>query len=122
MIYVKVNEVLYPASIETITVDRTWDRRSSKIIRLTMTANEASQIFIDDVSWSIVERYEEENEQIIQNEYDNSEFCIAGDIIDHRNGEVSVKMGKLTDNEALNIIMGGTYNEQSTSNEIQRTS
>lgn len=118
MIYVKVNEVLYPASIETTTVDRTWDRRSSKTIRLTMTVNEASQIFIDDVSWSIVEGYEEENEQIIQNEYDNSEFCVAGNIIDHRNGEVSVKMGKLTDSEALNIITGGTYNGQSTSNKI----
>lgn len=111
MIYVNINGVLYPAYIEGCVSDRTWNNRASKTIRLTMTAAEANQIFIDDISWSIVERYEGENGQIIQNEYDNSEFCVAGDIIDHRNGEVSIKMGKLTDNEALNIIMGGAYNE-----------
>ena len=41
-------------------------------------------------------------ETVIEQEtYDNSEYNIAGDIIDHRNGKVTVKMGKPTAEEQL---------------------
>lgn len=46
--------------------------------------------------------------QMIPEEYDNCEYSLAGDIIDHRNGFVTVKMGKLTDLEAaLELLLGG---------------
>ena len=37
-------------------------------------------------------------------EYDNSEYSIAGDIIDHRNGKVTIKMGKSTAEELLLVL------------------
>ena len=71
------------------------------------------ETFVDDLEWSIVyvpEAYADENGETVQPEteiYDNSEYCVAGDITDHRDGTVSVKMGKPTDAELLAIIMGG---------------
>ena len=43
-----------------------------------------------------------------ETEFDNSEFCIAGDLTDHRDGTITAKMGKLTDlEEAYEIMFGG---------------
>ena len=36
--------------------------------------------------------------------YDNSEYSIAGDIVDHRNGSITVKMGKITAEEMLAML------------------
>lgn len=35
------------------------------------------------------------------NEWDNSEYSLSGNIIDHRDGLVSIKMGKPTEAETL---------------------
>ena len=122
-IYVKINETQYPASITGRIHDSEWDDRSSKAITLEMTYEDAKRIFVDDIKWSIeqeVERMEDKHETVVINEetgetedvvtqvpvikleeYDNSEYSIAGDIIDHRNGKITVKMGKPTDKELL---------------------
>ena len=107
MTYVKINETLYPASISGKMSDLNWGGRSSKTIRLTMTHANAVQLFVNDLQWSIVEEYTDENEHITSVEYDNSEYCMAGDIIDHRDGTLSVKMGRITDKELLEIMTGG---------------
>ena len=69
------------------------------------------------MKWFIVEQhevpaYDENNTQtgtkIQEAEWDNSEFCLAGDITDHRDGTITVKMGKLTDlEEAYELMLGG---------------
>lgn len=107
MTYVKINEILYPASISGKISDLNWGGRSSKTIRLTTTYANAVQLFVDDVHWSIVEEYIDDQEQTTTVEYDNSEYCVAGDITDHRDGTISVKMGKITDKELLEIMTGG---------------
>lgn len=122
-IYVKINKTQYPATITGRIHDSEWDDRSSKAITLEMTYEDAKRIFVDDIKWSIeqeVERMEDKHETVIIDEetgetedvvtqipvikleeYDNSEYSIAGDIIDHRNGKITVKMGKPTDKELL---------------------
>lgn len=107
MTYIKINDTLYPAAITGRLSDPNWGGRSSKTIRLEMAASTATELFINDVHWSIVEDYIDAEEHVQQIEYDNSEYCIAGDITDHRNGAVSVKMGKATDKEIIDIMMGG---------------
>ena len=107
MTYIKINDVLYPASISGRMNDHDWGGRSSKTIHLTMSTADATSLFVDDVQWSIVDEYIDDQEQTQQIEYDNSEYCIAGDITDHRDGTVSVKMGKATDKELLEIMIGG---------------
>lgn len=108
-IYVKIGETLYPASITGRLNDKDWDDRPSKAITLEMSYGDAIATFTDNVIWyivqeveEIVEEYDEETETMVQKtvikteEYDNSEYSIAGDIVDHRNGYVTVKMGKMT--------------------------
>ena len=118
MTYVKINDTLYPATVDGKMVDREWDDRASKAITVEMNHAAASKLFVDGLVWSIVERHEvpvyqigeqgkpgTETEEI---EWDNSEYSIAGDLIDHRDGTITVKMGKLTElEEAYEIMLGG---------------
>ena len=121
MFYVKVNETLYPATINGRMQDGEWDNRESKAITLEMDYATAVNLFVDGLAWSIVQQNEvpvfeqDENGESIQvgteikeTEFDNSEYSIAGDITDHRDGRITVKMGKLTElEEAYEIMLGG---------------
>lgn len=109
-IYIKVNNTEYPATITGILKDREWNEREVKNIRLTMTATDAAALLPDNTSWSIVQRdtvfkYDEasqptgETEEIV-NEWDNSVYSLSGAITDHRDGTVSIKMGKPTETES----------------------
>lgn len=121
MIYVKINDILYPATISGKVADKDWDNRSSKAITLEIDYATAIELFVDGLAWSIVQQEEvpvyepDENGNPIQtgteiqeSEFDNSEYNIAGDITDHRDGTITAKMGKLTDlEEAYEIMLGG---------------
>ena len=106
MIYFKANNIEYPASIAGKVTDRDWGNRESKTITLTMEYTAASQLFVDGLSWSIVQRdtvpvYDKdgkptgETEEQVQ-EWDNSDYNVAGSITDNRNGTCTCKMGKKT--------------------------
>lgn len=108
-IYVKVNNTEYPATIIGNRQDRTWDGRDTKTVTLTMTHDAVAALLPDNTPWSIVQRDmvdvpdeqgkpTGETEERVQ-EYDNSEYSFAGDITDHRDGTVSIKMGKPTETE-----------------------
>ena len=113
MTYVKINGTTYPAIINGKIADREWDGRESKTINLEMSHAEADAIFVDGLAWSIIADTVKEVEQTredgsveivevpAQEEYDNSDYCVAGDITDHRDGTLSVKMGKPTQIEQL---------------------
>lgn len=120
MIFVKINETLYPAQIIGKLVDRDWDSRASKAITVEMEHELAASLFVDSAPWAIVERVEsvtyvtDENGDMHEEvttqdiEYDNSEYSIAGQIVDHRDGTLTVKMGKLTElEEAYELLFGG---------------
>lgn len=107
MIYIKINNTLYPATVSGMMQDREWDNRESKSITLTMDYDTANTLFIDGMAWSIVQRNEvpvyqnDENGEPIQTgtemqetEWDNSEYSLAGDLTDHRSGTITVKMGE----------------------------
>jgi hypothetical protein len=108
--YIKVNNTEYPATITGVLKDREWSEREVKTIRLTMTAANAAALLPDNTPWSIVQRemqdvLDEQGQptgetQEVVNEWDNSTYSIAGDITDHRDGTVSIKMGKPTETES----------------------
>ena len=103
MTYIKINETLHPATIRGRVQDENWDKRASKSITLEMDYADAIKLFVDGLACSIVQQDEGQ-----ETEYDNSDYNIAGDITDHRDGTVTVKMGKLTDlEEAYEIMLGG---------------
>ena len=106
MTRVKINNVEYTATITGLITDIVWDNRSSKSITLTMAYNDAVQLFVDDVQWSIVCEDMVDGMTVIS-EFDNSDYCVAGDIVDHRDGTLTIKMGKMTDlEEAYELLYG----------------
>ena len=124
MIYVKVNETLYPASIAGKMSDKEWDGRESKAITLEAGFDTVNALFQDGTAWSIVsedtvQAYDTEGNPIHnedgqpvyetqQTEFDNSEFCIRGDLTLHIDGSCTVNMGKSTDLEdAYEMLYGG---------------
>lgn len=111
MICFKTNNTEYPASIAGKMTDRGWDNRESKAITLEMTHAAAVQLFVDGLSWSIVQRDTVpvygtdgnptgETEEQVQ-EWDNADYCVAGPITDNRDGTCTCKMGKKTASDVL---------------------
>lgn len=132
MTYIKINETLYPATVNGKLADREWDNRDSKAITLEMDNATAASLFVDDAAWSIIMQNEvatyqqDENDNLVldesgapivlstetqETEYDNSDYCVAGSITDNRDGTVTVKMGKKTDGEMLNELLGVLNND-----------
>ena len=102
MEYVKVGGNEYPATIYG---------RSSSTINVQMTYAQAAAAFVDGAAWSIIsESVDEETGVVSRDEFDKSDFNLAGPITDLRNGTVRVKMGKHTaledSQELINILMG----------------
>lgn len=128
MTCVKINGTQYPATISGKMSDKEWDGRPSKSITLEMTHDEALNVFCDSAEWSIISEsivsepqiddagnpiLDENGDPVIVEstnveEFNNSDYNIAGDVTDHRDGTVTVKMGKLTElEEAYEIMLGG---------------
>lgn len=108
--YIKVNNTEYLATITGEHKDRSWDGRDTKTVTLTMTHAEVAALLPDNIPWSIVQRdmvdvLDEQGKPTgetkeVVNEYDNSEYSLSGAITDHRDGTVSIKMGKPTETES----------------------
>lgn len=107
MVKIKINNVLYPASIITINNNRDFDGRDTKKIYLSIAIEDAKLIFVDDLQWSIVEGHMEDETYVIDIEIDQSDYCKAGELVDYRNGQISALMAKLTDKEIIEILTGG---------------
>ena len=126
MIFVKIKDKLYQATINGRVQDKEWDNRESKAITLEMDYTTAIALFVDGLAWSIVQRNEvpiyqaDENGKAVldehgnpiqtgtemqETEFDNSDYFVAGAITDNRNGKVTVKMGKKTDSEMLDELL-----------------
>lgn len=132
MIYVKVNDVRYPATISGKKSDMDWNGRESKAITLEMSYADASALFVDNVVWGIVmtktvqrAKMGKDGEMVLDEllrpvmedvevteEFDNSDYYVAGAITDNRNGTITVKMGKATDGEMLAELMEVLNNEE----------
>lgn len=111
MLKVKIAGNEYEAIVSGVANDVLWGGRESKSITLTMDYATAVSTFADDVPWSILyqppEYTDPDTQQIVTppvEEYDNSDYCILGDITVHQDGTVTVKMGKPTAEELYNIF------------------
>lgn len=117
MTYIKVNNTLYPATIDGRIADYEWDRRDTKSITLSMTYAEVLALLPDNTPWSIVQKdtvqkIGEDGQPMVDtsgnpiteevtSEFDNSEYSMSGVIRDNRDGTVTIKMGKPTEIETV---------------------
>ena len=123
MLKVKIAGNEYEAIVSGVANDVLWGGRESKSITLTMDYETEAATFRDDVPWSILyqpsDYYDTETKQMVTpavEEYDNSDYCILGDITVHRDGTVTVKMGKPTGEELYNILREAVEGEQEAAN------
>lgn len=107
--FIKVAGQEYPATLIYNYKDRNWDMRETQTVQLTMPYAQAAALLPDNTPWSIVFRETKDTldndgnptgqtEEVVTEE-DMSAYSLAGDITDHRNGTVSIKMGKPTEAE-----------------------
>ena len=107
--FIKVNGQEYPATCIYNYKDRNWDMRETQTVHLTMPYAQAAALLPDNTPWSIVFRETKDKldndgnptgqtEEVVTEE-DMSAYSLAGEIVDHRDGTVSVKMGKPTETE-----------------------
>lgn len=109
--FIKVNGQEYPAKVIYLYKDRNWDMRESVAAHLTMPYAQAAALLPSGTPWSIVQR---ETVDVLDNdgnatgqteevvtEEDMSAYSLTGQIVDYRDGTVSIKMGKLTEVETL---------------------
>lgn len=108
--FIKVAGQEYPATCIYNYKDRNWDMRETQTVHLTMPYAQAAALLPSGAPWSNVFRETKdvldadrnptgETEEVVTEE-DMSEYSIAGDITDHRDGTVSIKMGKPTETES----------------------
>lgn len=121
MTKVKVAGNEYEAQVSGIVSDTAWGGRQSKAITLQMDYSTAITTFFDDVPWSVLYQppgyIDPETQETVTppvEEYDNSEYCVAGPITDNRDGTVTVKMGKPTFEELYNILREAVEGESET--------
>lgn len=123
--YLKVNGQEYPAEFISKYQDLNWDKRETQTVYLHMPYAQAAALLADNTAWSIVQRDTVDKLDADGNatgetketvtEYDNSAYCLAGQITDYRDGTVSVKMGKPTEAEQMSAQLAeleAAYDEQ----------
>lgn len=112
MIYLKINDTLYPASFRQRVQDADWNNRGSMAITVNMSHEQAAQTFVNGLRWQHVQQgepYADRDGNPITPEpviTDYSEYEMAGPITDNRDGTVTVKMGKALSQECNAALTG----------------
>lgn len=108
--FIKVNGQEYPATCIYNYKDRNWDMRETQTVHLTMPYAQAAALLPSGTPWSNVFRETKDKldndgnptgktEEVVTEE-DMSAYSLSGAITDHRDGTVSIKMGKPTETES----------------------
>jgi hypothetical protein len=112
MIYLKIQDTLYPAGFRKRVQDADWKNRETWAITVTMSHAQASELFVDGMRWQQVQQrqpYADADGNKITPEpviTDCSEYEVAGPITDNRDGTVTVKMGKALSSECNAALTG----------------
>ena len=103
--YLKANNTETPCEAAEHYRDSAWGRPTCTVT-IKASAAEIAALLPNNAPWSLVEREDVLDElgaptgQSVDHERDMSEYSLSGDITDHRDGRVSIKMGKPTETES----------------------
>lgn len=102
----KANNTETPCEAAEHYRDSAWGRPTCTVT-IKASAAEIAALLPNNAPWSLIEREDVLDElgaptgQTVDHERDMSAYSLSGDITDHRDGTVSIKMGKPTEVEAL---------------------
>lgn len=111
---IKINGTLYPAKLSGSLKDRTWDDRESLSVTAQMTYAQAAARFVDGLVWGHTYQppgADEAGNPWPVEEYDDSEYSVAGPITDNRDGTITARMGKPTAAERLAELVEVLHHE-----------
>lgn len=101
----KANNTETPCEAAEHYRDSAWGRPTCTVT-IKASAAEIAALLPNNAPWSLIEREDVLDEsgaptgQTVDHERDMSEYSLSGDITDHRDGTVSIKMGKPTEVES----------------------
>lgn len=93
--FIRVNGQEYPAEVIYLYKDRNWNDRDVRNVFLNLPYDQVVALMSTGTKWSSILK----DDDVVVEETDMSEFSIAGQVVDYRNGTVSIKMGKPTESE-----------------------
>lgn len=103
--FLKANNTETPCEAAEHYRDSAWGRPTCTVT-IKASAAEIAALLPNNAPWSLIEREDVLDEngmptgQTVDHERDMSEYSLSGDITDHRDGTVSIKMGKPTEEES----------------------
>lgn len=103
--FLKANNAETPCEAAEHYRDSAWGRPTCTVT-IKASAAEIAALLPNNAPWSLIEREDALDEsgmptgQTVDHERDMSEYSLSGDITDHRDGRVSIKMGKPTEAES----------------------
>lgn len=108
MYCVKIGTTKLPAWVKKRKRDPEWNYRDVAEVTVTAEAETVKELFADGVDWDLVQELAPYVDLDIGEEVvpapkivNHGEYCVPGAIIDHRDGTVTIRMGKITAEEAL---------------------
>lgn len=87
--------------VDTRGRDSAWDGRESKAITVALDYATALELFENDAPWSVTVDVERDDGTVRTITTDMSEYAISGPITDNRDGTVTVRMGKYSQEELM---------------------
>lgn len=103
--FLKANNTETPCEAAEHYRDSAWGRPTCTVT-IKGSAAEIAALLPSNAPWSLIEREDALDEsgmltgQTVDHERDMSDYSLSGDITDHRDGTVSIKMGKPTETES----------------------
>ncbi|MBR3610050.1 MAG: hypothetical protein IKL57_01110 [Oscillospiraceae bacterium] len=124
MTYIKIGERKIPAEIEIRREDAFMDKRETRTIKIAdMPFDEAKELFINGLEWSVINEHTDEEGNLHSEETVMADFIIAGPLTDNRDGSITAKMGKFKTEELQEIAVATevkSYSEAVAMREIFR--
>ena len=86
--------------------DDLMEGRESRAVTVALPYSEALELFRSDTPWAVVNEWTDEDGTPRSSTTDMSEYCISGPITDHRDGRVTIRMGKPKEEELMLVPLG----------------
>lgn len=117
---IKVGDRKLEGTISTRLSDTAWSGRESKAVTVWMSYSEAIALFTDGLVWSTVSSVPDGAGTYHDVEVDMSEYSISGPITDNRDGTVTIRMGKYTEAELMNVPLAVVPKNHTEANHMRR--